>query len=71
MLLQQYWIGSGPWKYVPVSAFSEAFTKHTTGQQSAAGLAVPFEKSPQSTEALVNKRFSLSSQPAHLWRTSH
>ncbi|KAL3144459.1 hypothetical protein ABBQ32_004202 [Trebouxia sp. C0010 RCD-2024] len=61
---KQYWIGSGPWKYVPVSAFAEAFTKHTTGQQSAAGLAAPFEKSPQSTEALVNKRFSLSNMQA-------
>ncbi len=62
-LLQQYWIGSGSWKYVPVATFAEAFKQHKTGKQSVADLAVPFEKSPASKEALVDQRFSLSSKP--------
>jgi len=62
LALQQYWVGSGSWKYVPVASFAEAFKKHKTGLKSAEGLAVPFEKTTSSKDALVNERFSLSSR---------
>lgn len=62
LALQQYWTGSGSWQYVPVTSFAEAFKKHKTGLKSAEGLAVPFDKTTSSKDALVNKRFSLSSR---------
>ena len=72
-VLQQYWVGSGPWKFVPVASFAEAFSHHKTGQKGAADLAVPFVKSQQGTDALINKRFSLSSEfcTAFLFRNLH
>lgn len=68
LALQQYWVGSGSWKYVPVASFAEAFKKHKTGLQSAEGLSVPFDKTTSSKDALVNQRFSLSSR--QLWAVS-
>ncbi len=62
LALQQYWVGSGSWQYVPVASFSEAFKKHKTGVRSAEGLSVPFDKTASSKDALVNQRFSLSSR---------
>jgi len=62
LALQQYWTGSGAWSYVPVASFAEAFKKHKTGLKSAEGLAVPFDKTTSSKDALVNERFSLSSR---------
>lgn len=61
--LQQYWIGSGTWRYVPVATFAEAFQKHKTGLKSAADLSVPFDKSASTKDSLVNQKFSLSSKP--------
>lgn len=61
--LQQYWIGSGAWRYVPVATFAEAFQKHKTGLKSAADLSVPFDKSASTKDSLVNQKFSLSSKP--------
>ena len=62
LALQQYWTGSGSWQYVPVASFAEAFKKHKTGLKSAEGLAVPFDKTTSSKDALVHERFSLSSR---------
>ena len=60
--LQQYWIGRAPWDYVPVTTFAEAFQKHKTGRRSAEDLAVPFEQTAGSKDALVDKKYSLSSR---------
>ncbi|DBB05992.1 hypothetical protein WJX82_004698 [Trebouxia sp. C0006] len=61
---KQYWTGSGSWQYVPVASFAEAFKKHKTGLKSAEGLAVPFDKTTSSKDALVHERFSLSNMQA-------
>ena len=63
-MLQQYWIGRNAWKYVPVATFAEAFQKHKTGRRSAEDLAVPFQPTAGSKDALVNKKYSLSSKAA-------
>ena len=60
-VMQQYWVGHGSWKFVPVATFAEAFIQHKTGRKSAEDLAVPFDKSTEHKDALVTQKFSLSS----------
>lgn len=66
MWLQQYWAGPGPYEYVSVDQFSEAFRNSPAGQRNAAALAEPYDKARHKKEALVHDKWSLSGTPASL-----
>ena len=59
-MLQQYWAGQGPYEYVSVDQFSEAFQNSPTGQRNAAALAQPYDKARHKKEALVHNKWSLT-----------
>ena len=63
-VLQQYWAGEGPYEYVSVDQFSEAFRNSPTGQRNAAALAQPYDKTQHKKEALVHSKRSLTGLPA-------
>lgn len=63
-VLQQYWAGPGPYEYVSVDQFSEAFHNSPTGQRNAAALARPYDKAQSKKEALVHSKRSLTGLPA-------
>ena len=62
-LLQQYWFNAkNPYKFVPVMAFADAFKRYKTGQRNAEALTVPYPAESGHKQALVYKKFALSSE---------
>ncbi|KAL5975824.1 transcription factor [Asimina triloba] len=58
---QQYWINKdGPYNYVPVQAFAEAFQSFHVGRRLGDELAVPFDKSKSHPAALTTSRYGAS-----------
>ena len=66
MVVQQYWNGSQPYKYMSVPVIAEAFKSFRIGQDTAALLTqgpdkAALEKQAQGVELLVKKKYALSS----------
>ena len=62
-MVQQYWAEQGPYEYVSVDQFSQAFRNSPTGQRNAAALAQPYDKAQHKKEALVHEKWTLTGQP--------
>ncbi|GAQ78767.1 pleiotropic drug resistance protein [Klebsormidium nitens] len=57
---QQYWSRDGPYRYVPVSVFAEAFKQSKHGEAIAQELSVPFDAAKDHPMALVKEKYALS-----------
>ncbi|KAM2893130.1 hypothetical protein FF1_008519 [Malus domestica] len=58
---EQYWLEkSQPYRYISVPEFVEAFNSFRIGQQLAADLGVPYEKSRAHPAALVTRKYGIS-----------
>ena len=52
--LQQYWAGQSPYRFVPVTAFVEAFQKTQAAQRTHDVLDMPFDRAASPEGSLVN-----------------
>lgn len=57
--LQQYWVSSEPYRFMPVTEIAARFREWSTGQRTAEALATPFEKSEAHDNALVTTPYAL------------
>ncbi|RXH76245.1 hypothetical protein DVH24_019133 [Malus domestica] len=58
---EQYWLKkSQPYRYISVPEFVEAFSSFRSGQQLAADLGVPYDKSRAHPAALVTDKYGIS-----------
>ena len=59
----QYWIGTTPYRYVPVLEFVDAYEKSEVGRARAEALAVPFDRvSLAGRDPLIYDKHALSSK---------
>ena len=63
-LLQQYWnTDKGEYKYVPVTAFADAFQQTATAQRNMQYLDEPYvAPNPKCDEALITHKYALSGE---------
>ncbi|XP_059646739.1 pleiotropic drug resistance protein 2-like [Cornus florida] len=60
---EQYWFRKNqPYRFIPVSEFSQAFNSFRIGQQLAADLSVPYDKSRAHPAALVKEKYGISNK---------
>ncbi|RXH76246.1 hypothetical protein DVH24_019134 [Malus domestica] len=58
---EQYWLKkSQPYRYISVPEFVEAFSSFRSGQQLAADLRVPYDKSRAHPAALITEKYGIS-----------
>lgn len=58
---EQYWFNKNqPYRYISVPEFVDAFSNFRSGQQLAADLGVPFDKSRAHPAALVTEKYGIS-----------
>jgi len=61
---EQYWMGQGAYRYVPVLEFSDAFRKSQIGRCNAEYLQSPFDASKaHGKEPLVYDKYALNCEP--------
>jgi hypothetical protein len=58
----QYWSRYEPYKYVPVTAFSEAFERSATGKAVAAHVSTPHDQTHDHPGLLATSKYSLPQQ---------
>jgi energy-coupling factor transporter ATP-binding protein EcfA2 len=58
---EQYWFGKNePYRFISVPEFAESFNSFRIGQQLAADLSVPYDKSRAHPAALVTEKYGIS-----------
>lgn len=60
--MQQYWVGSSPYRFIGVKEIADAFKTYKVGQANAEALATPYQRLEGDDKALVTRKYALNSE---------